>query len=141
MPPGNEEKKAALAQGKRQLSAVMLSQLLRNRVSSSMNTAKESPSFPGHFVRGKHRIRLATERKTGRARTHFKMKKRSILWQLQLSGIKEAGSSNKTQQNSKPQQRIPERFSTQSSIFPNKSANFSSPVFSHKPQFFTGGPF
>jgi hypothetical protein len=106
-----------------------------------MNTAKESPRFPGLFVRGKHRIRLAAERKTGRARTHFRMKKRSILWKLQLSGIKEAGPPNVTQQNSKPQQRIPERFSTRSSIFPNKSANFSSPVFSHKPQFLTGGLF
>ena len=69
MPPGNEEKKAALAQGKRQLSAVMLSQLLRNRVSSSMNTAKESPSFPGRFVRGKHSAWTPTAKMAAPSRT------------------------------------------------------------------------
>ena len=54
------------------------------------------------------------------------------------SGIKEAGSPNEAQQNSKPQQRIPERFPAKSSISHNKSANFSCPVFSQKSQFFTG---
>ena len=58
---------------------------------------------------------------------------------LRLSGIKEAGSANEAHQNSKPQLRIPERFPAKSSIFHNKSANFSFPVFSQKSQFFTGG--
>ena len=91
------------------------------------------------FGRGKHRIRLAIKRSTGRARTHSIKEKRPICWKLRLSGIKEAGSLKVTQQNSKPQQRIPERFSAKFSIFQNKSANFSFPVFSQKSQFFTGG--
>ena len=90
------------------------------------------------FGRGKHRIRLAIKRSTGRARTHSIKEKRPICWKLRLSGIKEAGSLKVTQQNSKPQQRIPERFSAKFSIFHNKSANFSCPVFSQKSQFFTG---
>ena len=61
-----------------------------------------------------------------------------ICWKLRLSGIKEAGSPNEAQPNSKPQQRIPERFSAKFSIFHNKSATFSCPVFSQKSQFFTG---
>jgi hypothetical protein len=67
------------------------------------------------------------------------MEKRPICWKLRLSGIKEAGSPNEAQQNSKPQLRIPERFPAKSSNFHHKSANFSFPVFSQKSQFFTGG--
>ena len=67
------------------------------------------------------------------------MENRPICWKLRLSGIKEAGSPNEAQQNSKPQQRIPERFPAKSSISHNKSANFSYPVFSQESQFFTGG--
>ena len=91
------------------------------------------------FGRGKHRVRLAITRSTGRARTHSVMENRPICWKLRLSGIKEAGSPNEAQQNSKPQQRIPERFPAKSSNFHHKSANFSFPVFSQKSQFFTGG--
>jgi hypothetical protein len=67
------------------------------------------------------------------------MGNRPICWKLRLSGIKEAGSHNEAQQNSKPQLRIPERFPAKSSNFHNKSAIFSFPVFSQKSQFFTGG--
>ena len=91
------------------------------------------------FGRGKHRIRLAIKRSTGRARTHSIKEKRPICWKLRLSGIKEAGSLKVTQQNSKPQQRIPERFPAKSSNFHNKSADFSPPAFSQETQFFTGG--
>ena len=91
------------------------------------------------FGRGKHRVRLAIKRSTGRARTHSVMEKRPICWKLRLSRIKEAGSPNEAQQNSKPQLRIPERFPAKSSNFHHKSANFSFPVFSQETQFFTGG--
>jgi hypothetical protein len=67
------------------------------------------------------------------------MEKRPICWKLRLSGIKEAGSPNEAQQNSKPQLRIPERLPAKSSNFHNKSAGLSPPAFSQETQFFTGG--
>jgi len=66
------------------------------------------------------------------------METRPICQKLRLSGIKEAGLQNATQQNSKPQQRIPERFPAKSSNFQNKSASFNPPAFSQESQFFTG---